>query len=86
MFESPAGPITTLSRQMRKDKDAEVKRLFDYYYNSRGWDLISGIPKRETLEAYDLNYVASELSENMPYPEWVGPPLWSLDKYPHNKL
>ncbi|GAI85735.1 unnamed protein product, partial [marine sediment metagenome] len=26
---------------------------------------------------------ADELETNGPYPDWDGPPLWSLDKYPH---
>jgi aldehyde:ferredoxin oxidoreductase len=31
------------------------------YYRQVGWDEKSGIPKRETLEALDLNWVADDL-------------------------
>ncbi len=35
----------------------------DDYYNARGWDLETGIPKREKLEELGLKYLADELEE-----------------------
>jgi aldehyde:ferredoxin oxidoreductase len=61
----------------------KVDELLDKYYTIRGWDLKTGIPTRAKLEELGLKYVADELESNMPYPEWNGPILWPLDKYPY---
>jgi aldehyde:ferredoxin oxidoreductase len=58
-------------------------KILDNYYRLRGWDIKTGIPLRKKLEELGLGYVADELEANIPYPEWNGPPLWPLDKYPH---
>jgi aldehyde:ferredoxin oxidoreductase len=62
-----------------------LEQLLDNYYTARGWDLKTGIPTRKRLEELRLGYVADELEAHMPYPEWTGPILWPLDKYPSRK-
>ena len=64
----------------------EVKKHYEMltdYYRVHGYDLKSGIPTRERLESLGLKYVADELEAHSPYHEWDGPPLWSLESYPH---
>jgi aldehyde:ferredoxin oxidoreductase len=39
----------------------ELSDALDEYYNFRGWDRKTGIPKRKTLEKLGLNYAADEL-------------------------
>lgn len=62
----------------------EHEEMLTEYYELRGWDVDTGIPRRETLEQLGLKYVADELEDHGPYPEWDGPPLWPLEKYPHS--
>jgi aldehyde:ferredoxin oxidoreductase len=38
-----------------------LDKMLDGYYESRGWDKQTGIPKREKLEELGLEYVAKEL-------------------------
>ncbi len=38
----------------RSITEEEMERFLDYYYELRGWDQ-QGVPKRETLEEYDLS-------------------------------
>jgi hypothetical protein len=45
----------------------------------------TGIPTRGWLEHTGLKYVADELDAQCPYPEWEGPLLWSLNRYPHGE-
>jgi aldehyde:ferredoxin oxidoreductase len=40
-----------------------LKRAMDDYYTARGWDIETGIPKREKLEELGLNDIAEELEE-----------------------
>ena len=35
----------------------------DDYYTARGWDQETGVPRRRTLEALELQDVADELEE-----------------------
>lgn len=68
-----------------KEAEEEVKnheQLLSQYYAMRGWNH-EGIPTRAALEQLGLNYVADELEGHMSYPDWDGPPLWPLNKYPH---
>jgi len=58
------------------------ERMLSDYYRQRGWDQ-DGIPTRATLERLGLKYVADEIERDAPYPDWDGPPLWPLEKYPH---
>jgi aldehyde:ferredoxin oxidoreductase len=58
------------------------ERMLTEYYKLRGWNIETGIPTRGTLERLGLKCVADELESHGPYPEWDGPPLWHLDKYP----
>ena len=37
--------------------------MLDEYYTERGWDLKTGVPRRETLEGLGLSKAASELAE-----------------------
>ncbi|MEM3386832.1 MAG: aldehyde ferredoxin oxidoreductase family protein [Nitrososphaerales archaeon] len=40
----------------------ELEPMLDEYYEVRGWDKKTGIPKRSTLERLDLKYVADDLA------------------------
>lgn len=61
------------------------EKLFNDYYAYMGWDQMTGVPTRKKLEELGLKYVADELEKHGPYPEWIGPPLWSEDKYPRRR-
>lgn len=66
--------------------DEELKehnRMLTEYYRMHGYDLKTGIPTRERLESLGLKFVADELEAHGSYPVWDGPPLWSLEGYPH---
>lgn len=52
----PSGP----SKGKRLDKE-KFKMMVDDYYDNVGWDKKTGAPKRETLEALNLQDVAEEL-------------------------
>jgi aldehyde:ferredoxin oxidoreductase len=56
--------------------------LLTNYYRYRGWNPQTGIPTRTKLAQLGLNYVAETLEQGLPYPEWVGPPLWPEEMYP----
>ena len=66
----------------KQDLEEHAKMLMEYY-KMRGWDSENGVPTRQTLERLGLKYVADEIEAHGPYPEWDGPPLWPLNKYPH---
>jgi len=61
----------------------ECDIMLNNYYILRGWNVKTGVPTRKKLEGLGLGYVADELEAGIPYPEWDGPPLWPLEKYPH---
>jgi aldehyde:ferredoxin oxidoreductase len=66
--------------------EEEVKKheeMLIEYYRVHGCDPETGIPLHKHLVSAGLKYVAEELDAHGPYPEWDGPPLWSLDRYPH---
>ncbi len=66
----------------KQDLEDHAKMLTEYY-EIRGWDSENGVPTRQTLERLGLKYVADEIEGHGPYPEWEGPSLWPLDRYPH---
>jgi len=39
----------------------ELDKLFDHYYDLHGWDSVTSIPKRRTLEELGLKDAADEL-------------------------
>jgi len=41
----------------------DVEKMFDDYYDERGWDIEKGIPTRQKLEDLDLNDVATDLEK-----------------------
>jgi len=43
--------------------EVRFRRLMDQYYTLRGWDVNSGVPKREKLEELGLKDVADELNK-----------------------
>ena len=53
----PFGP----SKGQYIPKKAFNKEL-DSYYQKRGWDIITGVPKKETLIELDLEYIAKDLN------------------------
>jgi len=69
----------------KQDLEEHAKMLMEYY-KMRGWDSENGVPTRQTLERLGLKYVADEIEAHGPYPEWDGPPLWPLNKYPHGGM
>ena len=43
---------------------SDFERMKDEYYELRGWDVVTGLQKREKLVELDLENVASELDVN----------------------
>ncbi len=41
----------------------EFETLKDEYYELRGWDVESGLPKADTLQQFDMNDIADDLNE-----------------------
>ena len=78
----PQKPNVKESEQGKEELEKHEKMLTEYY-RMHGSEHETGIPTREWLERIGLKYVADELDAHDPYPEWDGPPLWSLDRYPH---
>jgi aldehyde:ferredoxin oxidoreductase len=74
----PRGPLEGAVASEKQYED-----LLDKYYKQMGWDIKTGLPTRSTLEKLKLESVADELERDTPFPEWEGPILWSLEKYPH---
>jgi len=70
------------TQEEKQDLEEHAKMLTEYY-KMRGWDSENGVPTRQTLKRLGLKYVADEIESHGTYPEWDGPPLWPLDKYPH---
>lgn len=66
-----------------KEELKEHEEMLTEYYRVHGCEPMTGIPTQEWLEQIGLKYVADELFAHGPYSEWNGPPLWSLDRYPH---
>ncbi len=79
LVQRPDAKGTPAGEEERKNHE----EMLTEYYQLRGWDLKTGIPTRATLERLGLKRVADELESHGPYPDWDGPPLWPLDKYPH---
>ena len=78
----PQKPDVKGTRQGKEELKKHEEMLTEYY-KVHGYDPITGIPTRKWLEQIGLKYVADELFAHGPYSEWNGPPLWSLDRYPH---
>ncbi len=55
--------------------------MVNEYLRRRGCDVETTYPRREVLEKLGIGWVADEI-EGKVFPEWDGPPLWHLDKYP----
>jgi len=54
----PSGP----HKGERLDKK-KFARMLDEYYEAVGWDIKTGIPKKETLESLGLDDIAKDLEE-----------------------
>ncbi|MBS7638408.1 aldehyde ferredoxin oxidoreductase C-terminal domain-containing protein, partial [Candidatus Bathyarchaeota archaeon] len=54
---------TPFPRTPAKGQVFELDRLLDDYYTERGWDVKTGVPTREKLEALGLGSVADELEK-----------------------
>ena len=50
-------------------KTSELEKAKDKYYALRGWEIATGIPTRETLEAAGLGDVAKDLEKRGKLPE-----------------
>ncbi len=51
----PAGPA--------KGRVCQLDKMLDEYYEKRGWDIKTGLPKRKTLEELELDDVAEQLGK-----------------------
>ncbi len=78
----PQKPFVRETLQGEEELEKHEEMLTEYY-RVHGYEPETGIPKRGWLERIGLKYVADELEAHGPYPEWDGPPLWHLDRYPH---
>ena len=78
----PQKPFVRETLQGEEELEKHEEMLTEYY-RVHGYDPETGIPTRGWLECIGLKYVADELEAHGPYPEWDGPPLWHLDRYPH---
>lgn len=79
----PQRPEVKGTPQGEEELEKHAEMLTEYY-RVHGYDLKTGIPRRERLEPLGLKYVADELeARHDPYREWDGPPLWPLKRYPH---
>ena len=54
-------PIKKGQRVGHSLDEEKFSRLLDEYYQNRGWDVATGIPLKETLEALGLADVAQDL-------------------------
>ncbi len=66
------------AEQERKKHEA----MLDRYYALRGCDPETGIPGQESLARLGLDFAAKALESIDPGAQWVGPPLWSSERYP----
>jgi aldehyde:ferredoxin oxidoreductase len=48
------------TRELTRD---DVEKMFDDYYDERGWDTEKGIPTKQKLEDLDLKDVAADLEK-----------------------
>ena len=71
--ESPRGAA-------ERQKHAE---MLDAYYKAHECDVKTGCPTPGKLKRLGLQKVSDILEQERPYPEWDGPPLWPLSRYPH---
>ncbi|HDI74471.1 MAG TPA: aldehyde ferredoxin oxidoreductase [Thermoprotei archaeon] len=58
-FKDPLSKGPLAGRKLDKEK---YDKLLMYYYETRGWDE-NGIPKKDTLKSYGLDYVIPELEK-----------------------
>jgi len=58
------------------------EKMLDEYYALRGCSLETGLPELNSLRNLGLDFAADELVAAS-YPEWDGPPVWSLEAYPN---
>lgn len=78
----PQTPSKRNSPEGKAERE-EHEEMLTEFFEVRGWDTETGIPTRETLEKYDLEYVADDLEKYRPFPRWNGPPLRDLETYPN---
>ena len=57
----PAGDKGVVSRKEKGIDKKEFERMKDEFYTLRGWDIESGLPKRETLERLQLHELIDPL-------------------------
>ena len=48
------------TKELKRD---DVEKMFDDYYDERGWDIEKGIPTKQKLEDLDLKDVATDLEK-----------------------
>ncbi|UCG55234.1 MAG: hypothetical protein JSV32_03195, partial [Dehalococcoidia bacterium] len=54
-------PVKTSENTSSTLETHKFEAMKDRYYQLRGWDIVTGIPTRKTLEQYGLKYVADDL-------------------------
>ncbi len=78
-YSLPLPPELLNTEEGKKQLEIHNK-MVDEYLERRGFDPKTAYPKPETLKRLGLDYVIEDMTKE--YPEWNGPPLWPLDKYP----
>ncbi len=74
-------PPELLNTEEGKKQLEKHNRMVDEYLRRRGFDPKTAYPLPETLKRLGLDFVINDVV-GKEYPEWEGPKLWPLDKYP----
>jgi aldehyde:ferredoxin oxidoreductase len=77
----PQPPDTAESPEGRSQARAH-EALLTEYYRKRGYDPDTGVPTRALLSRLEIPEVYDRTAGGLPYPEWEGPPLWPVGRYP----
>jgi aldehyde:ferredoxin oxidoreductase len=77
----PQPPDTAESPEGRSQARAH-EALLTEYYRARGYDPDTGVPTRALLSRLEIPEIYDRTAVGLPYPEWEGPPLWPVGRYP----
>ncbi|MDX9817742.1 MAG: aldehyde ferredoxin oxidoreductase family protein [Desulfococcus multivorans] len=77
----PQPPDIAESLEGREQVKAH-EALLTEYYRTREYDPDTGVPTLDLMERLDIRDVFERTVMGLPYPEWDGPTLWPLERYP----
>lgn len=77
----PQKPDKKFSEEGRKEQQDHFESV-QAYYRVHGYDPITGVPVRQTMESLGLGYVSDALEKDGEYEKWDGPGLRPLNAYP----